>query len=576
MSIRATAGTGVRERPVVAVASPLEAPEVVSVGLTATAVLLLAASLLASHLRLDAYGLAGSLPVTYYLGLACLPVGSAVLWTRPRGTGLLIGQLVLFVLVVWLTPLVLEGTPRFRTSYSNYAYVDPIVRGLGLMPGRFFYHNWPAFPVLFGELVSTFRVPPLTLMGWFPALVMLAYLVPLGALLWLMGEPVRKQAPYAWIAGLWFVVAFDWTGQDYFSPQAISYLLFLCWALLLAFVALRRDGRFEPLETLVAIGLFALIVLTHVLTAMLAIAVLAALTVVGLLRRPSLVVTTAVLFIGWQVYVAAPFYGFYGHLLVAAMLSAGDFFTVNLANRIAGSPQHEMVATVRVAVALLAFAIGGLGLLRVLARRSLPVETRFALASLIGIAVLAPVTVYGGEMLIRVLLFSLPLLAVLVVRAFDSRAVRAVLLAGLVAAAPLQVVTHYGNELYDYVSPGEVAGYEYIADRLAPANVLGAYPAGAFLSSATLDFRNAVPPNASARLESSTFTQPQQQHWLHRDWPVYVAVSRGDAGAATLFYRDPTFVEAVLKRLETDASFRLVYRNADIAIFRYVGSAASR
>jgi hypothetical protein len=459
MSVRATAGAGIREQSVLARASSLEMPEVASFWLTATAVVLIAASLLASRLRLDGYGLAGSLPVTYYLGLACLPVASAVLWTRPRGGVLLVGQLVLFVLVVWLTPLLLEGTPRFRTSYTSYGYVDPIVRGFGLMPGRFFYHNWPAFPVLFAEVVSTFRIPPLTLMGWFPALVMLAYLVPLGALLRLVGEAVRGRVPFACIAGLWLVVVFDWTGQDYFSPQAISYLMFLCWLLLLAWIALRRAGRFGPLETLVTLGLFALIVLTHVLTAMLAIGVLAALTVAGMLRRPSLVVTTTLLFLGWQVYVAAPFYGFYGPNLVAALLAAPDFLTVNLANRIAGSPAHESVATLRVATAVVAFGLGALGVARFLVRRPIPAETRFAVAALLGIAILAPISVYGGEMLIRVLLFSLPMIAILVVRAFDATALRIALAAALVVFAPLQLVTHYGNELYDYVSPGEVAGF---------------------------------------------------------------------------------------------------------------------
>jgi hypothetical protein len=261
-------------------------------------------------------------------------------------------------------------------------------------------------------------------------------------------------------------------------------------------VAASRAATVEP--TLVTLGLFALIVLTHVLTALLAIGVLAALTVAGMLRRPSLVVTTTLLFLGWQVYVAAPFYGFYGPNLVAALLAAPDFLTVNLANRIAGSPAHESVATLRVATAVVAFALGALGVARFLVRRPIPRETRFAIVALLGIAILAPISVYGGEMLIRVLLFSLPMLAILIVRAFDAAAVRVALIAALVVFAPLQLVTHYGNELYDYVSPGEVAGFSYVADHLAPANVDGAYPAGVFLRSATLDYRNTVPPNASA------------------------------------------------------------------------------
>jgi hypothetical protein len=50
-----------------------------------------------------------------------------------------------------------------------------------------------------------------------------------------------------------------------------------------------------------------------------------------------------------------------------------------------------------------------------------------------------------------------------------------------------------------------------------------------------------------------------------------VAVSRGDAAAAALFYRDPTFVDRLLQQLGHDPHFRLVYRNSDIAVFRWLG-----
>jgi hypothetical protein len=547
-------------------------PEVASIALTVLGTILLAVSLAVSHLHLDGFGLVGSLPVTYYVGLACLPLASSLLWTRPRGGAVLVAGLVIFVLFVWMTPLVLEGEPRFRTSYLSYGYVDPIVRGQGLMPDKFFYHNWPLFPLFFGWLVSTFHVQPMTLMGWFPAVIVLLYLVPLGGILRLTTASIRERVPQAWAAGLWLFLVFDWSGQDYFSPQALSYLMFLGWAWILAWVALRRDGRFGRRETAATLALFGLIVLTHVLTALLALGALAALTVAGMLRRPSLVVTTAVLFVGWQVYVAAPFFAFYGPHLVAALLSAQDFLLLNLTNRIGGAPQHETVATLRVVAAIIAFGMGALGIARFLVHRPIPRETRFAIVFLLGIAIIAPVSVYGGEMLIRVLLFSLPMLAVLTLRAFDAAPIRTVLAASLLVAAPFHMVTHYGNELYDYVSPGEVTGYELIADRLAPANVYGGYPAGVFLRSATLDARNVFPPTASTQLALVAFQDPAAAHWLHRDWPVYVAVSRGDDGAATLFYNDPTFVERLLAQLGREPDrFRLVYRNPDIAIYRWLG-----
>ncbi len=550
----------------------MDTPEIAALLLTLVAAVDLIASLAVSTLRLDGFGLAGSVPISYSLGLVCLPVASALLWSRRKSsTVLIVAGLVVFVLVVWLTPYVLEGTPRFRTSYLTWGYVDPILRGDGLMPARFVYHNWPIFPMLIAGIASVSGASALTIMGWFPAIAMLAYLGVLGALLWLVARPIRDRMPNAWAAGLWLLVVFDWTGQDYFSPQALAYVLFLAWTLLMAHVVINRGGRLTAAQMLVAIGLYVLVVLTHVLTAMNILGALVALSVFGLVRRPSLVVTYALIFIGWQAYGATPFFSFYGTQIQSALLAADDFLQRNLANRIAGSPDHETVAAIRVVAAVVVFGLGGVAVARLGLPRSWPIEVRFAVSILIAIAVLAPISVYGGEMLIRVLLFSLPLLAIIVVRTLDARLIQVAALASLAVFAPLQLVTHYGNELYDYVSPGEVAGFEYVAERLAPANVYGGFPAAGFENSASLDWRNALQAAATQPLALTQYDQPQNRSWLHKYWPVYVAVSRGDAAAAELFYDDPTFVSRVLARLSSDRNFTLVFRDPDISIYRWLG-----
>src|SRR5207302_5984197 len=87
-------------------------------------------------------------------------------------------------------------------------------------------------------------------------------------------------------------------------------------------------------------------------------------------------------------------------------------------------------------------------------------SSSFAGVGLCGLAIIAPIYVYGGEMLIRVLLFSLPLLALLLVHA-NSRALSAAVVLLLSVAAPVHLIAHYGNEAYDYVSPAEVDGFHF-------------------------------------------------------------------------------------------------------------------
>ena len=195
-------------------------------GLLAFAVTLAVGGVAGSSLRLDGYGLAASLPPAYFLGLICLPLASGIQWLRGRhaSTTAIVFHVVLFVLIVWLTPLLLEWTPRFRTSYVNFGYVDPVLRGVGLLPDRFIYHNWPLFPIVMAAVVGATGISPTLLMAVFPVVMMLAYLVPLGAILRTIaihgtgaGDDsggVRSLGQVAWPAGLWLFAVFNWTSQD--------------------------------------------------------------------------------------------------------------------------------------------------------------------------------------------------------------------------------------------------------------------------------------------------------------------------------------------------------------------------
>jgi hypothetical protein len=112
-----------KERPVV-ITLPRNARSTsglaVSPAIAAGALFLSVVSLAGARLKLDGYGLVHSLPWPYYLGLAGLPLASVVEWRREKSRPLLLlAYVTAFLLVVWLTPYVLEGTPRFRTGYLS-------------------------------------------------------------------------------------------------------------------------------------------------------------------------------------------------------------------------------------------------------------------------------------------------------------------------------------------------------------------------------------------------------------------------------------------------------------------------
>lgn len=575
-----------------------------SPAIAAAALALSIASLAGARLRLDGYGLLHSLPWPYYLGLAGLPLASAVEWRRrsPRPMWVL-AYVFAFLVLVWLTPYVLEHTPRFRTGYLSYGYVDPVVRGQGLLPRLFVYHNWPLFPLAMAGLQSVTAISPVTLMAFFPTVIMVLYLVPLSALLLLANGTQRLRpgperswrtflkAPLGtdarWAAGLWLFVVFQWTDQDYFSPQALAFLFYLALLVVLTHAALRRRGRFDVLSGGATVMLFALIVATHVLTALVALFVIAGLTLTRQLRRPTLLLLCLFVFVAWQAYAAAPFYQFYGHRLLQTVFAAGDFLQTNVSGRISGSGAHLTVSRMRVGTTAIVFALGLAAVLSqsglrrrrwspVARWRSLSQELRFALALLIATVLVGPVSVYGGEMLIRTELFSLPPLAMIIAATADRRRLFAAVAGTLTIMAPVHILTHYGNELYDYVSPGEIAGFRFIADHLAPAKIYGGFPGGGFLKSRSLRWRNSTVPSAKQVPMAVDFLDPNGHHWGTARGGVYVAFSRGDVAAATLFYNKPHLISDMQRLVASDPQMRPVYITPDYSIYHWLPPASRR
>jgi hypothetical protein len=577
----------------------------VSPAIAAVALALSIVSLAGARLRLDGYGLFHSLPWPYYAGLAGLPLASAVEWRRrPSRPWLLLAYVTAFLVLVWLTPYVLEGTPRFRTSYLSYGYVDPVFRGLGLHPNLFVYHNWPLFALAMAGLQSVTAISPLNLMAFFPTVIMVLYLVPLSALLLMATDrswpgPARSWRTFLrrpvgtnglWVAGLWLFVVFQWTNQDYFSPQALAFLFYLGLMVVLAHTALRRSGRFNAVSGAATVILFTLIVATHVLTGLIALFVISGLTLTRQLRRPTLLLLCLLVFVAWQAYPAAPFYAGYGHRLLQTVFAAGDFVQSNVSGRISGSGAHLTVSRLRVGVTAIVFALGLIAVLsqlklrRRLPRplalwRSLSHELRFALAWLIATVLVGPVSVYGGEMLIRTELFSLPPLAMIIAASANRRRVLAVVAATLTVMAPLNILTHYGNELYDYVSPGEIAGFEFIANHLAPggAKIYGGFPGCGFLRSVSVRCRNSSQPTSGQAPTKADFLNPKDHHWGNKfHGGLYVAFGRGDVAAATLFYNEPYLIAQMQRLVAGDRQFRPVYVTPDYSIYHWLAPAHRR
>jgi len=570
----------------------------VSMVATAVSVFCLILGMATSSLDLNDYGLAKSFPITFYVGLVLLPLASSCLWfTNRKVDAIVLAQLLLLMVAIWLSPYLLESTARFRSSYKNFSAVDWLADGHGLSPDVVEYHNWPGFPVVMTGVLKITGLSPTPLMGLFPFVIQIAYLFPLTYLL-----RVFRPTGNGWWAGIWFFYLFNWTGQDYFAPQALAFFLFLCLLALFAHIVAHRDGYFGlPLMAL-SLAIYGSLVVTHVLTAGIVLAIVLTLTASGQMRQRSLFLAMLVMFSAWQVYGAASFFDFSNQRIQSNILDVQDFFNLNIGSRLAGTPEHVVVGRLRMLMTLIAAGVAGICFLmriterqdrrslelmgrgadttlrtiRTMRRRSLMYlwqPAPFAVVSFVGLAIVAPLYVYGGEMLIRVLLFSLPAFSLLVAGAFKWRTPVIAVVALMALVAPMHIVARYGNELYDYVSPGEVEGFNYVAS-IGPANIYGGYPAGAFENTIQLDWRYGIQPGKNKPPDADGYLRPDNNRWHNKDWPIYVALSRGDAAAAQLFYNQPQFFVNLRSEIARRCNFQKVFDNGDFTLYRWHATCA--
>jgi hypothetical protein len=242
---------------------------------------------------------------------------------------------------------------------------------------------------------------------------------------------------------------------------------------------------------LAILGLLALVILasamSHQLTLYALVLALAACLLGRRLGRPELVAVTAVLAVGWLSLGASNYW--IGHLsqIFGSFGHAGSTFGSNVSNRLTGSQSHLMVVRLRI---LSTAALFGLALIGAL-RRSADSRALELLAA--APLLLLAAQSYGGEVLIRVVLFGLPFSTLLAaaailpnrvgpirplvpavsLRRHGSLVLRIVIVTVVLGFALLTTVVRGGNDVYESFSAGELAAVNYAYDHVHSGQTIG-------------------------------------------------------------------------------------------------------
>ncbi len=453
--------------------------------------------------NLGALGLITHLHAAWWLGLLLVTLSVISELTRPvpRTTAMVWSLLVLAFVLHGTLPAA-ESTPRFGAAYAVSGFSDYVGRTGQTLPRLDARMSWPALFSAAGMTAQAMRVPTTWFLRWTPLVLNLAYLFPLKAL-----ANSALRSPRARWAALAIFLAADWIDQDYFSPQGVGLLLFLAviviavrafggrelhpwpvpavmrwrWVnglgtritelLRLPLDAVTGELEPEPTTARSRFGLLALalvfvgaIVVSHQITPVALTLVLFGLTVIGRTRLKSLFLVVAVLVFAWLSWEARAYWQ--GHLgkIFGSFGNISSTFNASVTKRVHGTSfGRQLVQRSRIAAGGLTWA-GALAGFWVLWWRGRTYWTILILG-LAPIAVAGAVT-YGGEVVLRVLLFSLVPAAILTAGLLDADHLRRlpviaclVVSLGLLALFPL---TRYGNESFEAISPGDLKSAAWI------------------------------------------------------------------------------------------------------------------
>lgn len=471
-------------------AATVHHPRLLSAGMVVVSAALWFAGL--GGIDLDAIndlGLVSVLPAETVAGLVLLSISFMFAQWRRLGDRVALGHVVVLIVLLFGIPPMVEVAPRFNVAWRHVGITDVLLRTGEIDPTIDAYFSWPGFFTLSALLTEVAGLAsPLDVVSWAPVAFNLLYLPPL----LLIFRGASQDSAVVWFAA-WVFFVTNWIGQDYYSPQAYGYFVYvLIIGLLMRYYAAEARpmwplprGLFTAPITMNRVQLsptqragllalilvmFAALVASHQLSPFALLGSVIILALIGRITVTGLPAAFTVVLGTWLSYMTVTYLS--GHLadMVARIGSVDSTVAANLTDRFRGSPGHVAVLVARSMFSVALWSLAGVGAVRLLLARRVDLTLPVLAAAPFTLILLQT---YGGEMLLRVYLFALPFMSVLASiavlgasRARSWRRYAAGLAIGLVFVAGF-LVARYGNERMDMVTGDEIAGMQRLYD-LAP------------------------------------------------------------------------------------------------------------
>jgi len=563
-------------------------------------------------LNMTDLGLASVLPWSIYVSILFLCLGFILtLKQKTLREPLLFLHVILLIMMLYGVTLPVEEAPRFNVTWRHAGLVDYVQRNEAIHPSSDAYLNWPGFFILSAFVAEVAGLKSILDIAAYASVF--NNLLYIGALMMIFRSVTRNRR-LAWLA-IWLFYVANWIAQDYFSPQGLNYFLYLtilgiilCWfrgnpsKRFLETFARPRFLRFlstsvpskelRPTITTdrsVALALCLMIlaafsVSSHQLTPFAILFCVTALTVLQFNSFRNLPLIIGMLIAAWMIFMAAAFLK--GNLtsMLQDIGHLEEVFHQGVTKRLDGSAGHTFIVRFRIMFTL---GIWGLALLGVFFRfrnsfkshnsSKILSDARFLVLAFAPFA-LIPLQLYGGEMMLRVYLFTLPFMTFFIASLVYSETqvdipwiktlATGLLSIGLIAGFFL---ARYGNEKIDQFTANEVDAVQYFYEHAPAGSLLAApsphYPAK-FLGYEQYKLKFLPDPVVEDDIDSIIATMTAKKYP-----ESYFIISRSQQSFLYIFYGFPMENwEPFESDLLASGQFATVYSNPDAIIFKYIGS----
>lgn len=436
--------------------------------LTSLSVLLFTYSMLKfaqSELRFDDFGLFSFFPLNYFIAIFTLTISFIIsLYIYPKSGYLLIFQTLELISFLFLAPLLVEGTPRFTSSFIIGGEIDYVLRNSFLDPELIGYHNWPGAEIFGATFILLTNSSLDVLLSFTPFISQIIYFFIVYSLFNKVFNNIK-----VWVS-CWVFFISNWLNQDYFSPQNMAFFLYLIILFFLFKLVIENKHKMENKFNIIIT--FLALVTTHVLTPFILLLNMLFVTLINGMRKSnnkflSLVFVLFIIYLSWEVYGAV----FMFPKLIHSLIGAVDLELTREAteNRISsGSSQHLYVVQFRIFNAFLLYLAALIGLISRFKeiKDVIPFTMILLITSTLG---LFGAGGYGGEILIRIMLFSLIPLSYFIAQNYDNKLTKIVLIIFLIVSPFFHIIGHYGSETIDYTAPDDLKGANFFFAH-APLN----------------------------------------------------------------------------------------------------------